>query len=111
MPILDRPVIVWTAVVYLAVVVAIGLWAMRRTRNARDFFIAGQSLGLLVTGMATMSAAFSGFVFIGGPGLTYRIGLASLFICIPVSFTAGLLCWVSKMASMRIPNALSWAPR
>lgn len=33
-------------------------------------------------------------MFIGGPGLAYRIGLASMFICIPVSFTAGLLCWV-----------------
>ncbi len=94
MPILDQPVILWSAVAYLAVVVAIGIWAMRRTRDARDFFIAGQSIGLLVTGMATMSAAFSGFVFIGGPGLVYRLGVASLFICIPVSFTAGLLCWV-----------------
>jgi Na+/proline symporter len=93
-PILDRPVILWTAVAYLAVVVGIGLWALGRTRNARDFFIAGQSVGLVVTGLATMSAAFSGFVFIGGPGLVYRMGVASLFICIPVSFTAGLLGWV-----------------
>ena len=75
-------------------VLAIGLWAARRTRTVKDFFIAGQGIGLLVTGLATMSAAFSGFVFIGGPGLTYRMGLASLFIAIPVSFTGGLLCWV-----------------
>jgi Na+/proline symporter len=94
MPILAKPAILWTSVAYLALVVAIGVWAMRRTRNGRDFFVAGQSLGLLVTGMATMSAAFSGFVFIGGPGLVYRMGVASLLICLPVSFTAGLLCWV-----------------
>jgi len=94
MPILAKPAIIWTALIYLSLVVVIGIWAARRTRNARDFFIAGQGIGLLVTALATMSAAFSGFVFIGGPGLTYRIGLASLFICIPVSFTAGLLCWV-----------------
>ena len=41
------------------VVVAIGAWALRRTRNARDFFIAGQRIGLTVTALATMSAAFS----------------------------------------------------
>ena len=93
MPILDRPAVFWTCALYLALVVGIGLWAARRTRDGKDFFIAGQSLGLVVTGLATMSAAFSGFVFIGGPGLTYRLGLASLFICAPVSFTAGLLCW------------------
>jgi Na+/proline symporter len=94
MPILAKPAIVWTAVVYLTLVIAIGFWAVRRTKSAKDFFIAGQRIGVFVTAFATMSAAFSGFVFIGGPGLTYRIGLASMFICVPVSFTAGLLCWV-----------------
>ena len=93
MPILARPAVVWTCVLYLLLVVGIGIWAARRTRDGRDFFIAGQSLGLVVTALATMSAAFSGFFFIGGPGLAYDIGLASLFICAPVSFTAGLLCW------------------
>jgi Na+/proline symporter len=88
----NTPVIL-TAVVYLLLVVLIGIWASRRTRDAGDFFIAGQKIGLLVTALATMSAAFSGFVFIGGPGLTYRIGVASLFICIPLSLTGGLLCW------------------
>ena len=115
MAILDRPLIMWTMVAYLLCVVAIGWWAARRTRNARDFFIAGQSLGLWVTGLATMSAAFSGFVFIGGPGLTYRMGIASLFIAAPVGFTAGLLCWsVAKrlrlLAEVRelytVPDAL-----
>ncbi|MCH9652069.1 MAG: hypothetical protein K0U98_27815 [Deltaproteobacteria bacterium] len=93
MPILEKPFIVLWASLYLAAVLLIGFWAARRTQSAKDFFIAGQRVGLLVTGLATMSAAFSGFVFIGGPGLTYRMGVASLFICIPVSFTAGLLCW------------------
>ena len=93
MPVLAKPLIIVTALIYLALVVAIGVWAVRRTRDARDFFIAGQGLGLMVMALATMSAAFSGFLFIGGPGLTYRLGTASLFICFPVSFTAGLLCW------------------
>ncbi len=94
MPILSKPVIIYTALVYLALVIAVGIWAVRRTRNAKDFFIAGQGIGLIVTALATMSAAFSGFVFIGGPGLTYKIGLSSLFIVVPVSFSAGLICWV-----------------
>lgn len=93
MPILDRPAIIVCALVYLAALVAIGVWAARRTRTAKDFFIAGQGVGLVVTGLATTSAAFSGFVFLGGPGLTYRLGVASLFIVLSVSFTAGLLCW------------------
>jgi Na+/proline symporter len=94
MTFLARPVIMATAAVYLILVVMIGAWAARRTRSAKDFWIAGQGIGLIVTGLATTSAAFSGFVFIGGPGMFYRMGMASLFIVIPVSFSAGLICWV-----------------
>ena len=94
MPLPDQPLVVATASVYLLVVVAIGFWATKRTRGPKDFFIAGQRIGLFVTGIATMSAAFSGFVFLGGPGLTYRLGIASLWIVLPVGLTSGLLCWV-----------------
>lgn len=86
--------VVTVGAVYLALVAAIAGWAMRRTTTARDFWIAGQRLGLLVTALATMAASFSGFLFVGGPGLTYRLGMASLLIAFPVSFTAGLLGWV-----------------
>ncbi len=79
---------------YLLVLVAIGAWSARRTRTPRDFFLAGQRLGLVVTAVATMSAAFSGFVFLGGPGLMYRDGVRALFICIPIGVTPALLGWL-----------------
>jgi SSS family transporter len=115
-PLLDRPLIAVVAGVYLASVVAIGLFSLRRTRDARDFFIAGGRLGLWVTALATMSAAFSGFIFLGGPGLAYRMGLASLWIVLPVGLTAGMLCWalggrLQRLAARRevytIPDALA----
>jgi len=93
-PIPGKPLIVVSATLYLVLVLVIGVWSAGRTRTGRDFFIAGQRIGLFVTAMATMSAAFSGFVFLGGPGLTYARGIGSLWIVLPVSFTAGLLCWV-----------------
>lgn len=93
MPALNRPILALTALVYLAGVIAIAVWAVRRTRDSRDFFIAGQRPGLLVTALATAASAFSGFVFLGGPGLTYRLGAASFFICVSVGFTPALLCW------------------
>jgi Na+/proline symporter len=114
-PILHRPLLVATALVYLLVNLAIGLWALKRTRGPKDFWIAGQGIGTLTTGIVTMAAAFSGFVFLGGPGLTYRIGLTSLFINLPIGFTSALLGWtVAKrlrlLAEVRevytIPDAL-----
>ena len=93
-PLFDQPWLMATTVLSLATVVGIGLWSRSRTRTAADFFVAGRDIGLWVLAMATMTTAFSGFVFLGGPGLTYRIGIASLFIIAPVGFTSGLLCWV-----------------
>jgi len=91
---LDRPLIIGAASIYLLLVLAVGLWAARRTHTAKDFWIAGQNIGLWTTGLATTSAAFSGFVFLGGPGLTYQLGTGSLFIVVAGGFTASLMCWV-----------------
>lgn len=70
----------------------VGLAAARRTRTTDDFFVAGRRLGARRAGLAVAASAFSGFVFLGGPGLTAQIGFGSLFIVAPAGFTAALLC-------------------
>ncbi|PYQ61385.1 MAG: hypothetical protein DMF53_15180, partial [Acidobacteria bacterium] len=93
MPVLARPLIVVSTLIYFAACLGLGVWALRRTRSPHDFWVARQGLGVVVTGLATMAASFSGFVFLGGPGLTYRIGLSSLFINLSIGFTPALLAW------------------
>lgn len=78
--------------VLLLLTLAIGLAAVRKTRDASDFFVAGRRLGAVRAGLAVAASAFSGFVFLGGPGLTVQVGLGSLFIVVPAGFTAALLC-------------------
>src|SRR5687768_1437553 len=94
LPPLTQPVIVGVAVVYFAIVAAIGAWATRRTRTAADFFIAGQGIGLWPLAIASMAATLSGFAFIGGPGLVYQVGLGAVFIVLPVSLTNAMGAWV-----------------
>lgn len=67
--------------VYLFVCLAIGFWAAKRTRSASDFFIAGRGIGTMVTAFAVFSTTMSGFGFIGGPGLVYKFGTSSFWIC------------------------------
>ena len=54
---------------YMVLCIVIGLWAMRKTKTAHDFFMAGRNLGVLVTGIAVFSSTLSGFGFVGGPAL------------------------------------------
>ncbi len=94
LPPLTQPVIVGVAVAYFVVVALIGAWATRRTRTARDFFVAGEGIGLIPLTLATMSATLSGFAFIGGPGLMYSLGLGAMFIILPAAITNTMSAWV-----------------
>jgi Na+/proline symporter len=93
LPRVAQPTIVAFAIVYFAVVSAIGVWATRRTRTANDFFVAGEGIGLMALTLAAMSATLSGFAFIGGPGLVYATGLGAMFLILPASVTASMTSW------------------
>jgi Na+/proline symporter len=93
LPVAPQPVIIGVAVVYFAIVAAIGIWAGRRTRTVADFFVAGHGIGLIALAIAAMAATLSGFAFIGGPGLIYAIGLGAIFIVLPAGLTNTMTAW------------------
>lgn len=78
-----RNVIVFGAVfAYMGICMGVGVWALRRTKSTRDFFMAGRDLGIFVTGLAVFSSTLSGFGFVGGPGLVYALGTSSLWMIV-----------------------------
>ena len=101
---------------YLALCVGVGLWALRRTQSARDFFMAGRDLGILVTGLAVFSSTLSGFGFVGGPGLVYRMGMSSLWmvVCASIGFVLAfyllgkrLRLFAELRESISLPDAVA----
>ena len=94
LPPMARPTVVAVAFAYFAVVAAIGVWAARRTRTAGDFFLAGRGIGLWPLAIAAMAATLSGFIFVGGPGLVYGIGMGAVFIVMPATITNSMTAWV-----------------
>ncbi len=81
-------------VLYFVIVATISVWASRRTRTARDFFVAGDGIGIWTLAIAAMTATLTGFAFIGGPGLFYSLGLGAVFIVLPASLTNSMAAWV-----------------
>ena len=77
-----QEVIVAAVVIYMVFCVLTGLWAMQRTKNSSDFFIAGRGLGPIVVSLALFSSTLSGFGFVGGPGLVYSIGVSSFWMIV-----------------------------
>lgn len=94
LPHIDKPVVIGVGLAYFAGIIAISMWAARRTRTASDFFVGGHGIGLIALTVASVSTSVSGFAFIGGPGLVYTVGLGAMFIVLPASVTNVLGAWV-----------------
>lgn len=77
-----QEIILGAVLIYMVFCVVTGLWAMKRTKNSSDFFIAGRGLGPIVVALALFSSTLSGFGFVGGPGLVYSIGVSSFWMVV-----------------------------
>lgn len=94
LPPMTQPAVITVGLIYFAGCAAIGTWATRRTRTSRDFFVAGEGIGLWALALSTMAATLSGFAFIGGPGLVYATGLGAMFLVLPAAITNSMGAWV-----------------
>ncbi len=67
-----------------------GVKGARTARTASDYFIAGRKIPLWVFVLAATATSFSGWTFVGHPGLIYRDGLQyafASFYAITIPFT------------------------
>ncbi|MFF3750146.1 sodium:solute symporter [Streptomyces sp. NPDC002018] len=86
-------------VVYLAGMLAMGWWGMRRARSKSEFLVAGRRLGPWMYSGTMAAIVLGGASTIGGVGLGYRHGLSGAWMV----FTIGLgLLALSVFFSARI---------
>ena len=86
----DRALMLSIIAVYMLICLGIGVWAAKQTKSSSDFFVAGKSAGIIVMGFASFSTVLSGFGFIGGPGLVYKYGTTSFWLCLPAALGLSL---------------------
>jgi sodium/proline symporter len=82
-----------TLVVYNAAVVAIGLWASRRTRDDSDFFLGGRRLGSWVAAISASASSSSAWTLLGVSGAAYSWGLSALWL-FPATVSGFLINWL-----------------
>jgi Na+/proline symporter len=77
--------------------------------------VAGKRLGVWTLALAAMASTLSGFVFIGGPGLVYSLGMGAAFIVLPTAVTSAMGAWVlakrmrllgEVCGAMTVPDAI-----
>jgi SSS family solute:Na+ symporter len=94
---------VWVTLIifgYLAVTLAIGLLAGRRSSESVAGYVAGdRSFGLLVMYFVTGASVFSAFAFLGGPGWTYSRGAAAFYILAYGAIGMAPFYWIGPRAA------------
>ena len=90
------PKVVWLFVfvaLYWAYCIFWGIKSARMAKTASDYFIAGRQISLWVFVLAATATSFSGWTFMGHPGLVYRDGFQyayASFYTITIPFTGVL---------------------
>ena len=67
---------------YLLLMVGIGVWSMKRTTGADDYFLGGRGLSGPVAAMSAQASDMSGWLLMGLPGSVYALGTGQAWIAI-----------------------------
>ncbi|EOB6676726.1 sodium/proline symporter PutP [Vibrio vulnificus] len=69
-----------TFIAYLILMVAIGIYAYKKTSSSSDYFLGGRSLGPWPAALSAGASDMSGWLLLGLPGYAYAAGIESLWL-------------------------------
>lgn len=69
-------------VFYMIVMISIGVWSMKKTTGANDYFLGGRGLSGPVAAMSAQASDMSGWLLMGLPGSVYALGTGQAWIAI-----------------------------
>jgi len=77
---------------YLVILIVLGIYGWRKTKNSEDYLIAGRSLSYVTTAMSEASTLWSGWALIGFPALIYSEGLRQ-WAWGPAAVVGNIIVW------------------
>ena len=91
---MSHPAYITILILYVLVMLGIGYWSMRRTKDVGDFFLGGRTLGPWMSAFAYGTTYFSAVLFIGYAGkLGWGFGIHTMWIVVGNTLIGTLLAW------------------
>lgn len=72
--------VIVTLIVYKLVLLGIGLWAHRRTRDQGEFLLGGRRIGAWVTSLSASASTTSAWTLLGVSGFAFAVGPPALWL-------------------------------
>lgn len=104
----EQTAILVTLVAYKVALVAIGLAANRRTKDAADFFLGGRRLGPWVAALSASASSSSAWTLLGVSGAAYAWGFGAIWI-LPACVGGFVINWAVLAPHLRRHAARSGA--
>ncbi len=78
---------------YLVALLAIGIWAQRRTATSSDFHLAGRRMGPIVASLSASASSSSAWTLLGVSGAAYVWGLQAMWL-VPAVISGFAINWI-----------------
>jgi len=95
---------------YMALMLAIGVYAMRFNRGASDYFKGGSRIHWLAAGLSSFMSGFSAWTFTGAAGLAYQHGLVAVLLYVgnACTFLLGYFLFAQRWRRARIGTVMEY---
>lgn len=91
---MDLAVKALVVVLYIVLMLVLGYWSMKRTKDVGDFFIGGRTLGPWISAIAYGTTYFSAVLFVGFAGkIGWGFGMYSLLVALGNALIGTLFAW------------------
>lgn len=89
-----------TLITYKVVLLGVGFWASRRTKDDADFYLAGRGLGPWVASLSSAASSSSAWTLLGVSGAAYAQGFSAIWL-LPACMGGFLLNWLVVARPLR----------
>lgn len=95
---------------YMALMLAVGVYAMRFNRGASDYFKGGSRIHWLAAGLSSFMSGFSAWTFTGAAGLAYQRGLVAILLYVgnACTFLLGYYLFAVRWRRARIGTVMEY---
>jgi SSS family transporter len=95
---------------YMALMLGIGVYAMRFNRGATDYFKGGNRIHWLAAGLSSFMSGFSAWTFTGAAGLAYQHGLVAILLYVgnACTFLLGYFLFAQRWRRARIGTVMEY---
>ncbi|HXK12446.1 MAG TPA: hypothetical protein VMT70_22600 [Vicinamibacteria bacterium] len=95
---------------YMALMLAIGFYAMRFNRGASDYFKGGSRIHWLAAGLSSFMSGFSAWTFTGAAGLAYQNGVVTILLYVgnAFAFLLGYFVFAQRWRRARVSTVMEY---